>query len=90
LFILFYVFFQSKSSGGRKSKATVQAQAVKPDAKQAFDWGPYLVSSFSQAAPVTCFPHVSDNNNSNNANKSLMFSVTSPVSQKIPGSIVLM
>lgn len=25
-----------------------------------FDWGPYLIASAAQAAPVSCFKHVSD------------------------------
>lgn len=50
---------KGKLSGGRKSKSPAQnVNTVKQEVKQPFDWGPYLVSSFSQAAPVFCFPHV--------------------------------
>ncbi|XP_071086905.1 MBT domain-containing protein 1-like [Haliotis cracherodii] len=43
----------SKQSMGHSQKSTTRF-----DSFRVFDWGPYLVSTGSQAAPVSCFKHV--------------------------------
>ncbi|PVD34462.1 hypothetical protein C0Q70_05737 [Pomacea canaliculata] len=54
---------KGRPGGGRKSMTKSPSQSsqksnIKSESKP-FDWGPYLIASAAQAAPVSCFKHAS-------------------------------